>query len=336
MEFDENVIETEAKRLEAKLRVFEYTLEDCAALAPITLEINRLKREKNAVILAHSYQTPDIVFGVADHVGDSYGLAVAASKTDAEIIVFASVLFMGETAKILNPDKTVLVPTRAGCSLADSITGDDVRVLRKQHPHAGFVAYVNTSADVKAAVDSCCTSSNALKIIEAMPQQDIVFLPDLLMGKNLQKQTTKNLILWNGTCIVHEKFSPKELGEVRSEYPKAEILVHPECETDITAGADFVGSTEQMLRHMESSPEQEFMLVTECGLADRAREEIPNKTIVGTCHLCPYMKEIRLQQILQALKDPRPNQIVSLESDILTGAKQSLDRMFELERNHTA
>ncbi len=331
MEFSAADISAEAKRLTEKLQAFEYTQDDCMALAPITLEINSLKSEKHAVILAHSYQTPDIVYGVADHVGDSYGLAVEASKTDAKIIVFSSVLFMGETAKILNPEKTVLVPTRAGCSLADSITGADVVELRRKYSHAGFVAYVNTTADVKAEVDACCTSSNALKIIEAMPQEEIVFLPDVLMGKNLQKLTKKKLILWNGTCVVHERFKMGEVAEVKREYPQAKILAHPECEEEVIEKADFIGSTEQMLKHMEASNAQEFMMVTECGLSDRARKELPNKTIVGTCHLCPYMKEVRLRHILHALKNPTPSQVVELDPVMMQRAKQSLDKMFELE-----
>lgn len=332
--FDKKALEDETSRLEQKLQAFEFTRDDCAALAPITLEINRLKREKNAVILAHSYQTPDIVYGVADHVGDSYGLSVTAKQTAADIIIFSSVLFMGETAKILNPDKTVLVPTRAGCSLADSITGEDVRILRGRYPHAGFVAYVNTTADVKAEVDACCTSSNALKVIEALDQAEVVFLPDILMGKNLQKETKKQLILWNGTCVVHERFNVGEIAEVRKEHPGAQILVHPECEEDVVKNADFVGSTEQMLRFMKKSGGDEFMMITECGLSDRAREEISEKKIVGTCHLCPYMKELRLRDILVALKNPRADQLVELDPEIITKAKRSLDRMFELEKKY--
>ncbi len=336
MEFSSPALLAEAARLQTRLAAFEYSADDCAALAPITLEINTLKQQKNAVVLAHSYQTPDIVYGVADHVGDSYGLALAASKTDANIIVFSSVLFMGETAKILNPDKTVLVPTRAGCSLADSISGADVRALRKQYPHAGFVAYVNTSADVKAEVDACCTSSNALKVVEAMEQDEVVFLPDVLMGKNLQKHTSKKLILWDGTCIVHERFDSNQLKQAKREYPQAQVLVHPECDADVVAESDFVGSTEQMLKYMQANPADEFMVITECGLADRARAETPHKKVVGTCHLCPYMKENRLKDILSALKNPTPRQIVELDTDLINRSKRSLDNMFALERKYEA
>lgn len=334
MPFSSSLLEAEALRLYDKLKAFEYSKEDCLRLAETTLAITEQKRAKNAIILAHSYQTPDIVYGVADFVGDSYGLSVAASKTDAEIILFSSVLFMGETAKIVNPHKTVLVPARAGCSLADSINAADVRALRRQYPAAGFVAYINTTAEVKAEVDACCTSSNAHKVVEAMPEQQIVFLPDRLMGQNLRSKTTKDLILWDGTCIVHEEFSKKELAEVRREFPNARVIAHPECEPDVIAGADFVGSTEQMLAYLDRPEVSEAMMVTECGLADRAKSERPQKRIVGACHLCPYMKELRLKNILQALTAPRPDQVIEIPESLRLRAKRSIDRMFTLEQEY--
>lgn len=327
--FTSSEISAEQKRLFSALERFDFSEDDCERMAHTTLEIARLKKEKKAILLAHSYQTPDIL-AIADEVGDSYGLAKKAAKTDAEIIVFASVLFMGETAKILNPDKTVLVPARAGCSLADSITAADVRTLRKQYPGAGFVAYVNTSAAVKAEVDVCCTSSNALRIVEKMPQQQIVFLPDKLMGTNLQAKTSKELIFWNGVCTVHEEFSDREIAEVRAEFPQAQILTHPECMPSVVQKSDFVGSTEQMMDFVNNSKNEEFMLVTECGLADRARSTFPQKKIVGTCHLCPYMKQITLKNILSALKNPKSEQIVEIDSEVIKKAKKSLDTMFQL------
>ena len=329
---DRHLQEKEAQRLFGLLEKFEYTLEDCERFAPTTLEINQLKKEKNAIILAHTYQTPDIQFGVADHLGDSYGLSKLAAEADAEIILFSSVYFMGETAKILNPQKTVLVPSRAGCSLADAITADDVQKLREEYPDAGFVAYVNTTAEVKAAVDVCCTSSNALHIVESMPQQQIVFLPDKLMGENLQKKTNKDLILWDGVCVVHEQFSQGQLDEVRREYPDADILVHPECDSGIVQGADFVGSTEQILEEVRSSSKNQFMVVSECGLSDRIRQEVPQKNVVGACHLCPYMKQLTLNNILQALRDPQPHQIVEIDTDMIEAAAKSLQRMFEMSQ----
>ena len=311
------------------LERFEFSADDCEKLAEKTLKIAHLKREKKAIILAHSYQTPDIL-AVADAVGDSYGLSKIAAETDAKIILFSSVFFMGETAKILNPEKMVVVPRRAGCSLADSISAEDVRVLRRKYPRAGFVAYVNTSAAVKAEVDACCTSANALKIVEKMPQNEIVFLPDRLMGKNLQKMTTKKIILGDGVCVVHEEFSKKELFEVRAEFPRADILAHPECDPAVVEKSDFVGSTEQMLDFVKKSPKREFMLVTECGLADRARTEFSDKKIVGTCHLCPFMKKMTIPHLLSALENPRPENIVELSPEIIRRAKKSLDEMFRL------
>lgn len=332
MNFTPTEIRQEAERLSIHLEKFDYTLEDCELIAPTTLEINTLKKEKNAIILAHSYQTPDILYGVADEVGDSYGLSVAAQKTDAEIILFSSVYFMGETAKILNPNKTVLVPGYAGCSLADSITAEDVRNLRKKYPNAGVVAYVNTTAEVKAEVDACCTSGNVVKIVSAMPQEQIIFLPDNLMGKNLQKLTDKEVILWDGVCIVHEEFSQKEINEVRRDFPQAEILAHPECDPKVIEKADFIGSTEQMIKHLDASNAPEYMMITECGLSDRARKEKPNKKIVGTCYLCPYMKELRLKNILSALKNPTQQQEVTLEKEVQEKAKKSLETMFYWEK----
>jgi quinolinate synthase len=330
--FSKSKIQNEAKRLFEGLEKFEYTFEDCLVLAETTLKINHLKKKKNAIILAHSYQTPDITHGVADHLGDSYGLSVIAKNSTADIIIFSSVQFMGETAKILNPDKTVLVPSRAGCSLADSITSADVRRLRKKYPNAGFVAYVNTTAEVKAEVDACCTSSNAHMIIEAMPQQEIIFLPDRLMGKNLQKMTSKNLILWDGVCVVHEEFSKKDVDQVRQEFPRAKILAHPECTSEVADASDFVGSTEQMLDQLNTSESEEFMLITECGLTDRARQEHPEKKVVGTCFLCPYMKELQLKNILKALQQPSPDQIIEIPKETLHRAQKSLENMFALQK----
>lgn len=326
----ENEHKVEAKRLYERLKTFGVSEETCLRLAPVTLEINRLKKETKTLILAHSYQTADIIYGVADAVGDSYGLAKKARETDAERIVFSSVFFMGETAKILNPDKHVYVPHVSGCSLADSITATDVQKLRKQYPNAGFVAYVNTSAEVKAEVDSCCTSSNALKIVEGIPQEEIVFLPDVLMGQNLQKHTKKKLHLWNGTCIVHESFGEKKLQAMRKDFPKAAFLAHPECTSPVVDQADFIGSTEQMIDYAKASDKEEFLLLTECGLVDRAKEEVKQKRFVGTCSLCPYMKQITIYDILDTLRNfPREKEIV-LSPEIIAGAQRSLDQMFAL------
>ena len=329
-------IENETDRLLEKLGPVGWSRDDCAVIAPTTLEINQLKHEQNAVILAHSYQTPDIMYGVGDHVGDSYGLSVTATEHEAQKIVFCSVYFMGETAKLLNPDKDVLVPSHAGCSLADAINGEQVRQLRRDHPDAGIVCYVNTYAEVKAECDASCTSSNAVEVVEAMPQQDVIFLPDRLMGENLAKISTKNIITWDGTCIVHEGFNIDSVRDIRARFPGVEILAHPECAPGLVAEVDYAGSTEGMLKHVKQSASKTFMMVTECGLTDRVKSEVEDKEIVGTCILCPYMKQINLDDVLKALKNPSPEQVIEIPDDIAERARKSLERMFELEREGKA
>ncbi|MDH3381052.1 MAG: quinolinate synthase NadA, partial [Gammaproteobacteria bacterium] len=283
-----------------------------------------------------SYQTPDIMYGVGDYVGDSYGLSVMATKHPAKKIIFCSVYFMGETAKLLNPDKQVLVPRVAGCSLADSITGAQVRALRRKYPHAGIVCYVNTYAEVKAESDACCTSSNVVAVVEAMPQQEIVFIPDKLMGLNLRNMTSKRIIRWDGTCIVHEGFNPDTVRDIRRRFPDVKILAHPECAPGVVALVDYAGGTSGMLDYVRTSSAKMFMLVTECGLTDRFKAEFPGKEIVGTCILCPYMKEIQLEDVLKALKDPAPEQFVEIPMDIADRARASLARMFEFEKQGKA
>lgn len=334
MEFTQDQIQRETDRLFKKLSHVGWSKSDCGFIAPMTLEINQLKKEKDVIILAHSYLTPDIMYGVADFVGDSYGLSKIATTSKAKTILFCSVHFMAETAKILNPKKTVLVPTVAGCSLAESITPKDVRRIRRQYPTAGVVCYVNTSAAVKAECDACCTSSNALKVVEAMPQKKIIFLPDELMAKNLQPLTRKRIIGWTGRCIVHEKFSPKTIEDVRKNNPDIKILAHLECMPSVIEKVDMAGGTEGMIKYLEKSSAKKFMMVTECGLTDRMKVEHPEKEMVGTCVLCPYMKEIMLKDVLQALKSPRPDQIIDLPADVLKGAKKALDRMVKISEKH--
>lgn len=323
-------LQAETQRLFETLKAVGWTEADCSIIAPLTLEINQLKRDKNALILAHSYQTPDIMYGVADFLGDSYALSLKARETDADIIVFSSVHFMAETAKILNPTKTVLVPAVAGCSLAEGITPEDVRQLRADHPQAGVVCYINTSAEVKAEVDAICTSSNALKVIEGMPQQEIIFIPDEFMFKNLQPLTKKKLIGWTARCIVHEEFTPEKIKAIRQQYPNAKILAHSECNPQVIKEVDMMGSTSQMMDYVTTTDAQEYMLVTECGLSDRVRTENREKKIIGSCAMCPYMKKIMLKDILQCLKNPRPDQVVELSPEVMERAKGSLERMIEL------
>ncbi|MEN8108230.1 MAG: quinolinate synthase NadA [Pseudomonadota bacterium] len=322
----------ETRRLYGKLRHLGWSEDDCALIAPTTLEINMLKGEQDALILAHSYQTPDIMYGVGDYVGDSYGLSVKASEHPARKIVFCSVYFMGETAKLLNPDKDVLVPQVAGCSLADSITGEQVRELRATYPDAGVVCYVNTYAEVKAESDACCTSSNAVEVVEAIPQDEVLFIPDRLMAENLAKITSKIVHTWDGTCVVHEGFDASSVKDIRNRFPGVKILAHPECTPGLVAEVDYAGGTSGMLNYVKNSDARTFMLVTECGLTDRFKAEFRDKEIVGTCILCPYMKQIQLDDVLKALKDPTPEQYIEIPPDIAARARQSLDRMFELEK----
>lgn len=336
MQVARSELNKEVQGLYGKLRVLGWSPGDCELIAPMTLEINELKAQQNAVILAHSYQTPEIMYGVGDYVGDSYGLGVTATKHPAQKIVFCSVYFMGETAKLLNPDKEVLVPRVAGCSLADSITGTQVRALREKYPHAGIVCYVNTYAEVKAESDACCTSSNVVPVVEAMEQQEIVFIPDKLLDLNLRSMTSKDVITWEGTCVVHEGFNPDTVRDIRKRFPGVKILAHPECTPGVVALVDYAGGTSGMLNYVRNSSAKTFMLVTECGLTDRFKAEFPAKEIVGTCILCPYMKEIQLEDVLKALKDPSSEQFVEISPDIAARARTSLERMFELEKHGKA
>ena len=325
-------LKQEIRRLYGKLHHLGWSEGDCELIAPVTQEINELKHEQNAVILVHSYQTPDIMYGVGDYIGDSYGLSVKASEHPAGKIVFCSVYFMGETAKLLNPDKDVLVPQVAGCSLADSITGEQVRELRATYPDAGVVCYVNTYAEVKAESDACCTSSNAVEVVEAIPQDEVLFIPDRLMAENLAKIISKKVHTWDGTCVVHEGFDASSVRDIRKRFPGVKILAHPECTPGLVAEVDYAGGTSGMLNYVKNSDARTFMLVTECGLTDRFKAEFRDKEIVGTCILCPYMKQIQLDDVLKALKDPAPEQYIEIPPDIAARARQSLNSMFELEK----
>ncbi len=333
MFFSEEQLARETDRLHQKLQYVGFGKALCQMFAPLTLEINALKKEKNAVILAHSYQTPDILYGIADYQGDSYQLSKNAQETEADTIVFCGVKFMAETAKILNPSKTVLLPSpAAGCSLADAITAENVRALKAQHPGVPVVTYVNTSAEVKAEADACCTSANAIKIIEGFPDEEIIFIPDKYMVQNLQKMTKKKLIGWDGSCIVHEEFNPSKIRQFKQKYPGLKVLAHTECAPDVIDASDFAGGTNDMMRYVEKNEAPSYMLVTECGLSDRMRAEFPQKDFLGMCGLCPYMKQNTLALILQALKNPTPEQIIDLDERVRKGAERSLLKMFELSQ----
>ena len=299
--------------------------------APLIEKINRLKKEKNAVILAHNYQTPEIYHGVADIAADSLALAVEAAKTSADIIVLCGVHFMAETAKLMSPEKKVLIPDMdAGCSLAASLTGEDVRLLKKQYPGVPVVSYVNTSADVKAETDVCCTSANAVKVVESLKTDRVIFLPDQHLANYVAKQTKVKIISWKGSCIVHEQFSPKEIQDIRDANPGIKVIGHPECPSDVLDACDFAGSTGGMIDYVKKNQPKKVMLVTECSMSDNVQADNPNVEFIKPCNLCPYMKKITLQKILDCLKN-ESNEIF-IEEKMAKAARQSVQRMAEIGR----
>lgn len=314
--------------------VCQYSFKKCEEFVPLINEINELKAEKNAIILAHSYVSPEIIYGVGDFVGDSYYLSKKAMETKADVIVFAAVRFMAETAKILNSEKDVLVPGLLdGCSLADSINAKQVRALRQEFPGYTFVCYINTSAEVKAECDVCVTSSNVYKVVENIPNDKIYFLPDKFMGQNLvnsfqRRGIQKDIRYYTGTCYVHEDYNADQIHKIRLEYPDAQIVSHPECNTAIVDHSDFVGSTEQMLTFMRQSEAQEFLMLTECGLSSRLQVEFPDKKLVGSCTLCKYMKSNSLQDILRVLRNPTARDRVVISAEIQKKARRCIEAMF--------
>ena len=264
-------------------------------------EINKLKKEKNAIILAHNYQTPEIFHCGADVMGDSLKLAREAKNTDADIIVMCGVNFMAETAKIMNPSKTVLIPDPlAGCSLAESITGRDVRLLKEKYPGVPVVTYVNTSADVKAETDICCTSSNALEIVESLGTDKVIFLPDEYLAKNVAVHTDVKIIMWHGKCMVHEKFTAKQIREYREANPGITILAHPECPPEVITEVDYAGSTSKMSNYVKEKQPAKVLMVTECSMSDNVSVENPDIEFIRPCNLCPHMKRINLPKILES------------------------------------
>ncbi|MDA8764341.1 quinolinate synthase NadA [Candidatus Pelagibacter bacterium] len=299
--------------------------------APLIEKINRLKKEKNAVILAHNYQTPEIYHGVADIAADSLALAVEAAKTSADIIVLCGVHFMAETAKLMSPEKKVLIPDMdAGCSLAASLTGEDVRLLKKKYPGVPVVSYVNTSADVKAETDVCCTSANAVKVVESLKTDKVIFLPDQHLANYVAKQTKVKIISWKGSCIVHEQFSAKEIEDIRKANPGIKVIGHPECPSDVLDACDFAGSTGGMIDYVKKNQPKKVMLVTECSMSDNVQADNPNVEFIKPCNLCPYMKKINLQKILDCLEN-ETNEIF-IEEKMAKAARQSVQRMTEIGR----
>jgi quinolinate synthase len=298
--------------------------------APYVKAINALKRERNAVVLAHNYQTPEIYNCVADVVGDSLQLAREATKTNADVIVQCGVHFMAETAKVLNPDKVVLIPdVKAGCSLAEAITADDVRLLRTRFPGVPVVTYVNTSAEVKAESDICCTSSNAVEVVESLGAERVIFLPDEYLAKYVASQTGVKIIAWKGHCEVHERFTADELRGYRETDPGLMIIAHPECPPDVIEEADFTGSTAKMIDWVRERRPKRVVMVTECSMADNVQAELPDVEFVKPCNLCPHMKRITLPKILDSLVYLKEE--VTVDPAVAAKARRAVERMVHLK-----
>lgn len=325
----------ETRDIHAKMdRVLPFA--DWARHAPYVLAINRLKRERNAVILAHNYMTPDIYHGVADVVGDSLQLAIEATRVKADVIVQCGVHFMAETSKILNPAKTVLMPDMgAGCSLAESITPDGIAEMRARYPGAPVVNYVNTTAAVKAASDVCCTSANAAQIVAAMPGDTVIMTPDKYLAQNVARQVPqKRIVWWDGSCIVHERFTAADLRDFRAFQPDVTIIAHPECPPDVVAEADFTGSTAGILGYVQRERPAKAMLVTECSMASNIADHLPQVEFVGPCNMCPYMKMITLEKILWSLH--RMTTPVEVPPEVAQPARRAVERMIDLSRQAAA
>ena len=314
------------ERVRAVIPALEWPLH-----APYVAAIAEWKRRRGAVVLAHNYQTPEIFHGVADFTGDSLALARFGARTSAAVIVLAGVHFMAETAKILSPEKTVLIPDpRAGCSLAASITGADVRLLRQRYPGVPVVTYVNTSAEVKAESDVCCTSANAVAVVESLGVPRVIFLPDEYLGRYVAEQTAVEVILWRGHCEVHERFTAADVRAFRDGHAGIQVLAHPECPPDVLAAADFVGSTAGMIHHVAESRPRRVVMVTECSMSDNVAVEFPDVEFVRPCALCPHMKRITMPKILRALETMEHR--VEVEPEIAARARRALDRMLTVGR----
>ena len=303
------------------------------AIAPLVFHINRLKQAKNAVILAHNYMTPDVFRLVGDFRGDSLQLAREAARTDAKVIVQAGVHFMAETSKILSPDKTVLIPdTRAGCSLAASITGADVRLVRQRYPNLPIVTYVNTTAEVKAECDITCTSSNATQVVEHIAEKwgvdTVIMVPDEFLARNVAANTDVKILAWKGHCEVHQKFSGEDVRQIRDAHPGAIVLAHPECPPDVLEEADFAGSTSALSSHVRESGARKVVLLTECSMSDNVAADNPGVEFVKPCNLCPHMKRISLENIYDALVSMKHE--VTVPEDIRIRAKAAIDAMLAL------
>ncbi len=304
---------------------------DWATYAPYVKAINEIKKKRNAVILGHNYMTPEIYHGVSDFVGDSLQLAIKATEVEADVIVQCGVHFMAETSKILSPSKTVLMPDMdAGCSLAESITADGVEEMRAKYPGAPVVSYVNTTAEVKAASDICCTSSNAVAIVNAMESDTVIMTPDQYLAQNVANESHKNVVFWPGSCIVHEQYTAKDLKDFREWNPGTELIAHPECPPDVVAEADFSGSTSGIIKYVTDKKPKKAMLITECSMASNIADELPEVDFVGPCNMCPYMKKITLEKVLYVLHT-MDNQ-VEVDPAMAEKARLSVERMIDLSK----
>ncbi len=317
-------------RLKDKVSPLEWQLQ-----APLIAAINRLKKQMNAVVLAHNYMTPDIFHGIGDYVGDSLGLAREAAACDADIIVQGGVHFMAETSKILAPEKTVLIPDmRAGCSLASSITGADVRLIKQRYPGVPVVTYVNTTADVKAETDICCTSANAVQVVEWAAKEwgtdRVILIPDQFLAKNVARQTDVKIIAWAGACEVHERFDASDIAEVRAAHPGAVVLAHPECPPDVIAASDFTGSTTAMADYVTKNQPKQVVLITECSMADNVTADAPGVEFLRPCNLCPHMKRITLQGIYDSLVKRQYE--VTVDPTVIPRAQLAVQRMIDMPK----
>ena len=288
-----------------------------------------LKKQRNAVILVHNYQNPEM-YKIADYIGDSLGLSVEAAKTDADVIVFCGVKFMAETAKILSPEKTVLLPSlEAGCTLADMATVEQLKEVKKKHPKAAVVSYVNTNAEIKALSDVCCTSMNALEIVNSLPNEEIIFLPDKNLGRYIASKTKKKIILWDGYCFVHDKLNAKMLVDLKKKNPTAKIMAHPECKQEILEMADKVCGTGGMANFANSNATKDFIVITECGMTEKLRQDAPDKNFHSFCNICPYMKSTTLPLVVRSLTFNQHE--ITLPQDIIAKARKALDKMLEFK-----
>ena len=329
MQFNETIKNATAnlyKKIENVIPEIEWPL-----IAPYIYEINKLKKEKDVTILAHNYQAPEIFYGVADIVGDSLGLAIDGSNVKTNTILMCGVHFMAETAKIMSPEKNVILPDfSAGCSLAESITAQDVREMKKKYPGVPVVTYVNTTADVKAETDICCTSANAVKIVESLNVDRVIFLPDEYLAKYVATKTDVKIISWKGKCEVHEQFKESEIHELKKRYPELEVVSHPECSPEVISASDFTGSTGAMIDYVKNTKAKDIFLVTECSMGDNIKAENPEINFVKPCNLCPHMKKITLVSILNALKNN--TNFIKIDPEIISKSRAAIEKMIAVGR----